>query len=89
MKYLKFAKRREVAMQIVKTVNKLKLQLIDDTLVSTLLKFISPLLKSEQDFVESTELLFAEEQAQVGKLVFLVHSQSVEEVWPILKSIID
>lgn len=89
MKYLKFTKRREVAMQIVKTVNKLKLQLIDDTLVSTLLKFISPLLKTEQDFVESTELLFAEEQSQVGKLVFLVHSQSVEEVWPILKSIID
>ena len=76
-------------MQIVKTVNKLKLQLIDDTLVSSLLKFISPLLKTEQDFVESTELLFAEEQSQVGKLVFLVHSQSVEEVWPILKSIID
>ena len=89
MKYLKFIKRREVAIQIIKTVNKLKLQLIDDTLVSSLLKFIRPLLKTENDFVESSELLFAEEQSQVGKLVFLVHSESVEEVWPILKSIIE
>lgn len=89
MKYLKFTKRREVAIQIVKTVNKIKLNLIDDNLVSSLLKFISPLLKSGNDYVESSELLFAEEQGQVGKLVFLVHSESVEEVWPILKSIID
>ena len=78
MKYLKFTKRREVAIQLVKTVNKLKLKLIDDTLVSSLLKFIDPLLKTGNDFVESSELLFAEEQGQVGKLVFLVHSESVE-----------
>lgn len=51
MKYLKFVKRRDVAIHIIKTVNKLKLQLIDDTLVSSLLKFISPLLKTENDFV--------------------------------------
>lgn len=50
MNYLKFSKRREVALQIVRTVSKIKLQLIDETLVSNLLKFIEPLLKTGNDY---------------------------------------
>lgn len=54
MSNLKFIKRRSVALHIVKTVTKLKLQLIDETLVSNLLKFIEPLLKTGSDYVENS-----------------------------------
>ena len=54
-----------------------------------LITFIEPLLKTGNDYVETSELLFKEEQSVVSKLIFLVHSESPEEVWPILKLVID
>lgn len=50
MKYLKFKRRREVAKQIVKAVGRGSIDLANPGIVTQLLTFIQPVLKSEKDY---------------------------------------
>ena len=50
MKYLKFKRRREVAKQIVKAVGRGSIDLANPGIVTQLLTFIQPVLKSDKDY---------------------------------------
>ncbi|CAD8200964.1 unnamed protein product [Paramecium octaurelia] len=74
MKHLPFQKRRQVAIKICQAVVNLN-QVIDDLKITgELLKFIQPLLITQNDYVEIPENEFEEEQQLVARTVHLVQN---------------
>ena len=89
MKYLKFKRRREVAKQIVKAVGRGSIDLSNPGIVTQLLTFIQPVLKSDKDYEDISENLFKDEQTYVAKIVWQIKSEDPSVVWEILKIFIE
>ena len=76
MGYLPFLKRKKVALKIVQAVINTKTYLINSSIVSKLISFISPLIEEQSDSVATTSSDLETELALVSRLLGLIESHN-------------
>lgn len=81
MSFMKFSNKRQVALRICKAVVKEGHLLNSYTLIDSLLQFITPLTKDDQDGGKEESYEFEEGQESVARLVSLVWHQSNNNIY--------
>lgn len=84
MKYLPFAKRRQVSNSICQAVVDKKMRLDDINIAKQLLLFINPMLIKETDYTDIQPHEFDAEQTLVARLVHLIEHEDNEATYAII-----